>query len=61
MPFSMTSAQQFARSLGNTVMFGFLAGYLTEKHKGSLPFPVSIGIPSRAEPGKSYTRITIHL
>jgi hypothetical protein len=59
----MTSAQQFARSLGNTVMFGFLAGYLTEKHKDSLPFPVSIGIPSRSvpEPGKSYTRITIHL
>jgi len=59
----MTSAQKFARSLGNTVMFGFLAGYLTEKHKDSLPFPVSIGIPSRPvpEPGKSYTRITIHL
>ena len=26
----MTSAQQFARNLGNTVMFSFLAGFLAD-------------------------------
>ena len=62
----MTSAQQFARNLGNTVMFSFLAGFLAEKHKESLPFRVPS--PARegssqqaAQPGRAYTRITFHL
>lgn len=65
-----SSAMQAARSLGNTVMFSFLAGFLFEKHKDSLPKmqwahdlrPQSQATDDRNnENGNVYTRISLKM